>query len=152
MRGHLPYISPISPQDYFKKCVGDKSWRVRVACAEAIAEVGEGVGLGLGLGFRLGVGRTRARTRALTRTLTLTLTLALTRWARGACETRRRSPRSRRSLTRTRTLTPTLTLILTLTLPLPLPQVKEIYGMLQRDHEAEVRSRADLAQISRRSP
>ena len=25
-------------KDYFKKCVGDKSWRVRVACAEAIAE------------------------------------------------------------------------------------------------------------------
>jgi serine/threonine-protein phosphatase 2A regulatory subunit A len=29
-------------KDNFKKCVGDKSWRVRVACAESIAEVGEG--------------------------------------------------------------------------------------------------------------
>ena len=31
-------------KDNFKKCVGDKSWRVRVACAECIAEVGEGCG------------------------------------------------------------------------------------------------------------
>lgn len=56
-------------KDYFKKCVGDKSWRVRVACAEAIAEVGA----------------------------------ACVRDAEALAE------------------------------------VKEIYGMLQRDHEAEVR-------------
>jgi len=31
-------------KDNFKKCVTDKSWRVRVACAEVIADVGTGCG------------------------------------------------------------------------------------------------------------